>query len=450
MRLLLLSVNHRTAPVELRERLALATADSAATLADLRARFGDCECVVVSTCNRLEIYVARPSHAPPTAQDLRQFLADRSGTPVETVTAASIQREGEPAVQHLFRVSTGLDSMVLGEPQVLGQVKRAYEAAAASGAVGPVLHRVFQSSVAAAKRLRSETGIGAGRMSIASVAVDFARRVFDNFADKTVVGIGAGEMAKVTLRHLLDLNLGRLWVVNRSVERAAALADQLRITSHTGGPRAWDDLDVLLVEADVILTSTASPEPILTVDRFKPLIRKRRNRPLLIVDITLPRDVEPGVGSLSNVYLYNLDDLQEVVQASVSTRRVEVDRCEAYIAQSAAACLRQVQSRDVGRLIRQLRHRLHDIGDIERERTIRKLESVGIDEAEAVLNEHTQRVINKILHLPLSQLDAQGDEAPLAFYAAALRRLFKLEEQDDHPPPPDGPAPLEDPAHPLH
>lgn len=223
MRILLLGVNHRTAAVDLREKLALAVGDGDAAVADLHARFPGTECVVLSTCNRIEFYLARPTHQPPTADDLRRLLAQRSGLSPEAVTAASIHREGEQAVQHLFRVCTGLDSMVLGEPQVLGQVKRAYEAATAAGAVGPVLHRVFQGGLAAAKRLRTQTGIGVGRVSVASVAVDFARRIFDTFGDKTVLAVGAGEMAKATLQHLLKLGPGRLWVLNRSAP----------------GPRRW-------------------------------------------------------------------------------------------------------------------------------------------------------------------------------------------------------------------
>lgn len=435
MRVLLLGVNHRTAPVELREKLALATSDPAAALRAMRERFPLCEAALVSTCNRLEVYAARPTHHAPTADDLRNFLAERAAVPAEAVSAASIHREGEQAVAHLFRVSAGLDSMVLGEPQILGQVKRAYESAAACGAAGPTLHKVFQAAAAAAKRVRTATGIGSGRMSVATVAVDFARQIFDDFRDKTVVGIGAGDMAKATLRHLLRLEPGKLWVLNRSPERAAALAAELGLVLPRGGARAWDELDALLVEADIVLTSTASREPILTAERFKPLLRKRRGRPLFIVDIALPRDVGADVGTLSNVYLYNLDDLQKVVQANAQTRGGEVERCEAQLADAAAACHRQLQHRDLGVLIRQLRTQLHDIGDAESDRTARKLAALGVgDEAvQALLQEHTQRVVNKILHLPLSQLDGKDAEAPLGFYAAALRRLFALDEADTLP-----------------
>ena len=432
MRLVLLGMDHRTAPVEVRERLAFGGDAIETALGALRQQYAECEAVLLSTCNRTELYVARPAQRPPSIEDLRAFLAEQHAVPVETVTAHSLHREQEQAVRHLFRVCAGLESMVLGEPQILGQAKRAYEAANARGTVGPVLHKIFQQAVATAKRVRTESGIGEGRVSVASVAVDFARQIFEGFADKTVLGIGAGDMAKTTLRHLKAQSPRHLWIANRSLDRAAALAEDLEVAPPQGGARSWEDLDGLLVEADIVLTSTAAQEPILTAERFRPLIRKRRNRPLFIVDIAVPRDVEPAVGGLSNVYLYNIDDLQQVVAANFEGRRDQVERCEAEVAEAAAACLRQVQNRDLGQLVRQLRNQLHEIGELEQKRTHRKLAALGLSDQEAavekILNEHTHRVINKILHLPLSELHGKNADAPLGFYAAALRRLFRLEE----------------------
>ena len=453
MRVVLLGINHRTAPVAVREQLSISGDAVAATLAALRDRFADAECVLLSTCNRTELYVAT-AEQPPEIEALRAFLADRCGVEPAVVAGSTVHQDGEHAVRHLFRVCAGLDSMVLGEPQILGQVKRAYETAAACGAVGPLLHRVFQAALSAAKRIRTTSGLSVGRVSVASVAVDFARQIFEDFSNKTVVGVGAGEMAKVTLRHLLKLAPGHLWLVNRSLERASALADRLQIAPPFGGPRAWDELDDLLVEADIVLTSTGAREPILAADRFRPLLRRRRNRPLFFLDIAVPRDIDPAIGGFSNVYLYNIDDLQRVVSANLGQRHEEVERCEDELAAAAAACVRQVETRDLGQLIRQLRDQLHDIGEAEQQRTLRKLGAVtrgaGAD-ADAVsdlISEHTNRVINKILHLPLSQLDHKDPDAPLALYADALRRLFKLPDEAEPPatpPPPasDAPAPRE-------
>ncbi len=431
MRILLLGVNHRTADVQLREKLAMAGGPLNAALARLRETYADAEFVLVSTCNRTELYTARPSHAAPSIEDLRNVLADLSGVEVGAVTAATIHREQEQAVAHLFRVCSGLDSMVLGETQILGQVKRAYEVASAANAIGPVLHRVFQSALSAARKVRADTGIDAGRVSVGSVAVDFARQVFDDFADKTIVGVGAGEMAKTTLKHLKALNPHRLWLVNRTAQRAAELAATIGVGHPGGGPRAWDELDELMVDADVMVTSTGATEPIITAERFKPLARRRRNRPLFIIDIAVPRDVDPTVGGLSNIYLYNVDDLESVVEATRDQRRDLVAQCDGLLTGHVAACMSQLQNQDIGRLVRELRRRLLDIGEAERERTRRKLTAQlngDAERAEKILDEHTHRLINKILHLPLSQLDHGNPDAPLGFYAAALRRLFDLSD----------------------
>lgn len=441
MRILLLGLNHRTAPIELREKLAMSDDALGALHGELSRRYPTAEHVVLSTCNRFECYIARPSEDAPAIDELRALLAERTGVPLEQLTAASIHREQEEALRHLFRVGAGLDSMVVGEPQVLGQVKRAYDVAVSHESVGPVLHRVFQEALAAAKRVRTATGIGSGRVSVGSVAVDFARQVFEAFTDKTILGIGAGEMAKTTLRHLLDLRPHRLWLTNRSPQRAVELAGALGLAGDAGGPRHWEELDELLVEADVVLTSTGAAEPIVTVERFKPLARRRRNRPLFIIDMAVPRDVAPEVGAMSNVYLYNIDDLQTVMDAGADQRRDQVAECEAQLNEAVAACMRQVRHRDVGHLIRLLRQRLHDLGELEQQRTQRKLQSVADPEtAEAInelLDEHTRRLVNKILHLPLSQLDQKHGEVevPLGFYAAALRRLFDLDEHDMPAPP---------------
>jgi len=441
----MIGLSHRTAPLDLRERVAVSGDAMPALLDRVRGEGAGVEAVVLSTCNRTEIYVARPTHEPPDADRLRHLLAAHAGIGPDVIAAATLHREQDRAALHLFRVCGGLDSMVIGEPQILGQVKRAYEAATNHGAVGPALHRLFQDAIRAGKMLRSETGIGEGRVSVGSVAMDFARQVFDRFEDKTVLAVGAGEMVKAALRRF-DETPGRLWVVNRSRDRALALADALGVTGPRGGARAWADLDDLLVEADVVLTCTAATEPILTAARMKPIVKRRRRRPLFVLDLALPRDVEASVGALANVYLYNLDDLQSVVAATAAERREEIEACEQRLAEAVGRCMMAVQHRDVGQLVRQLRHRLHDLGELETQRTLRKLASAGNDPAALgrALEEHTQRLINKILHLPLSQINQHDADAPLGFYAAALRRLFDLEETIDAPPeapPPEVPQP---------
>lgn len=462
MKILMIGVNHRTAPVELRERLALSGERLAGALTGLRAAHPASELVIVSTCNRTEAYLARPAHDKPDSDDLIAYFSEYCGVERSTLLASIIRRENDQAIAHLFRVCVGLDSMVLGESQIVGQIKRAYGDAQQVGTVGPVLHRVFQQAIAVSKDVRSKTGIDTGRVSIGSVAVDFARQIFERFDDKTVVGIGAGDMAKLTLRHLASLNPAKLWVTNRTPQRAHAMLDKLRLTgASAAGAKPFEALDELLVEADIVLTSTGSTEPIITAARFKPLLRRRRFKPLFIIDIAVPRDVSADVGGLNNVYLYNIDDLQNVVAANASQRSEQVQLCETLLLEEVRACYAEMQNRDIGRLVKALRHRLHELGKLEHERTSRKLANASPDEVNALLEEHTNRLINKILHLPLKQLDQRTTDTSLGFYASALRRLFDLKddaaqqptldtapsEANESPAPADRPAPLSERTH---
>lgn len=428
MHLLMIGINHRTANVEQREKLALAAPDVVKFYEEVHQRFDGVECIVLSTCNRTEIYVATSEHGAPGCKDLCRLLAEFGGVVAEDLENFSICREQADALHHLFRVATGLDSMVLGETQVLGQLRRAYGHATKHGAVGPVFHRVFQHALATAKQMRSQYGIDTGCRSIGSVAVGFARQIFSDFSDKTIVGVGAGEMAKNSLLHMMKLSPRHLWLTNRSQGRAIALADHLHLDGPGSGVRPWEDLGQLLVEADVLLTSTGADRPLLTVTQFQAVLKKRRRRPLFVIDLAVPRDVESGVGQLSNVYLYNLDDLQSVVAHAADQRSEQVDPCDRVLAEAARSCLTQVQNRNLGALIRQLRRRLHTIGDAELQRTVHKLDADS--KVASMIDEHTRRLINKILHLPLSQLDNADAQAPLDDYATALRLLFSLDTPD--------------------
>ncbi|MCC6680339.1 MAG: glutamyl-tRNA reductase [Phycisphaeraceae bacterium] len=437
MRILMVGLSHRTAQLALRERTAVGGDALPGMLDQLRSAGEQVEAVILSTCNRTELYVARPPHGQPDGDALRSLLSGHCGLPLEQLSAVTIERQQEQAALHLFRVCGGLDSMVLGETQILGQVKRAYEAAANHGSVGPVLHRLFQDAIKAGKRLRHQTGIGEGRLSIGSVALDLARQVFDRFDDKTLLALGAGEMMKVALTHFRRENPQRVCIVNRTADRALELVERL----HLGEARAMADLDGLLVEADVLLTCTGSTEPVLTAERMKQAVKRRRRRPLLVLDLGVPRDVEQTSASLANVYLYNLDDLQSVVAASMQSRRGELEACEHHLAQAVALSMTAIQQRDVGRLVKQLRGRFHEMGNAELQRTLRLIAAeMGSSDADAinrVIEQHTTRLINKILHLPLSRMRQPESDAPLAFYAAALRRLFDLDESEDDASPED-------------
>jgi glutamyl-tRNA reductase len=429
VRLCVLGISHQTAALELRERLALDGDVLRQVTAGFRAKFPAAELVVLSTCNRIEWYVARPGDGSPQRDELSSFVADCCQIELAQLTDAAVYDEDRQVVEHLFRVSCGIESMVPGEPQILGQVKRAYEQATAWQCVGPTLHKLFQHALGISKQVRTETGIDTGRISIASAAVDFARRIFERFDTKTVLCIGAGEIAELTLRHLVALKPGRLWLVNRSIERAEALCAALQLSKAGGSVRAFDELDDLLVEAHIVLTSTGSTEPILTAPHVKPLLKRRGFLPLFIIDVAVPRDVASAVGDLHNVYLYNIDDLQQVVDATHAQRRQWVSKAETMLLASAEACLEELNHHDVDDVIRQLREQLHALGQVELQRTMRKLRGASDEDVQRLVEQHTSRLINQILHLPLSQLQAHQPASRLGSAASAVRRLFRLDSE---------------------
>lgn len=443
MHILCVGLSHQTAPVELREKLAMNDSQAAAAMSELAAAYPGAELAILSTCNRTEFYIARPLHGHPRLQEITGCLARRAGVEAAALSSCLYHHDNERAVRHLMRVTGGLDSMVLGENQILGQVRAAYDLAQQTGTVGSVLHRLFQASLAAGKTVRAQTGIGSGRTSVSSVAVDFARHLFSSFADKTVLAIGAGKMTELTLRHFMELRPKRLLVCNRTFSKAADLAGKF-----AGRAVPFESLDDHLIEADVVISSTGATQPIVTAACFKPLLKPRRFRPVFIIDIAMPRDFDPAVGDLSNVYLYNLDDLQKVIAEQAAGRSGQIGAAEAIIEPAVVECYAQVQTGDFAQLIRRLRDQLHAIGDAESQRALQKLRTADESRLQQALEEYTHRLINKILHKPLTELnkgrEAGGAEA--ALYATALRRLFDLdrEAEDLKPPesrPADAPAP---------
>jgi len=403
-----------------------------AALSELRGRYPQAELAVLATCNRTEVYVARPLHGHPRIEQVIDWLAERHGSSVEALSSMLYHFDNERAIRHLFRVACGLDSMVRGEHQIVSQVRQAYDAAQRAETAGKSMHRLFQQALSTSKRVRGATGLSDGRRSVAGAAVEFARHLFDEMSEKTVLAIGAGEMAKLTVRQFREARPGRLLVTNRTADRAAALAEA------TGGePVAYEALDAHLEAADVVISSTGSSRPILTEPRLRALMRRRRHRPVFLIDIAVPRDVDPAAGDLPNVYLFDLDDLQRAVETNAGDEAGAMAEAERLVEQSVGECYALVQTGDVYELIRRLRRRLHNAGAAENARTVNKLRGAGVEadeqRAEAIVAEHTHRLINKILHRPLVEL-ARGDSRTAALYATALRRLFDLDEEDHAPP----------------
>ena len=427
-RLLLLGLNHTTAPLEVREKLAFNAAQCAEALASFRERFPKWEAVLLSTCNRVELYVARAPHEREREQELIGFLAGFHSLPPAQFEPHAYRKSDMRVVEHLFSVVSSLDSMVLGETQILGQVREAYESAGRVGVAGASLNPLFQRAIAVGKQVIAQTPLAEGRVSVASVAVDYAKKIFENFGDKTVLSIGAGKMASLLLQGFSSLKPGRLLVCNRDGQKAAQLA------SRFGGEAVgFDGLPAHLVAADVVVSSTGAAHPIITRGQFEGLLRQRRYRPIFLIDIAVPRDVEASVGKLESVYLYNLDDLQQVVMQTRLQRQDAVTAARKIVDEHVAEFAAWDRQREMGPAIHQLYRRYHNIAQEELGRTLNKLPNVSPDER-LHLEDLARRIVNKLLHDPIQVLK-QSDNAhvPASQYLHALEKLFQLEAEPDLP-----------------
>ena len=430
-RLLLLGLNHTTAPLEVRERLAFNAQQQSEAVARFHQRFDNCELVLLSTCNRVELYTARAVHGRPREEEMIQFVSEFHSMPTAEFAPHLYHRASRDVVAHLFHVASSLDSMVLGESQILGQVRDAYETCKGLSSVGSILNPLFQRAIAVGKEVMHDTALGEGRLSVASVAVEYSRRIFDHFNDKTVLCIGAGKMASLVLQNFAALRPGRLLICNRNPAKAEALAIRF------GGTQVpFESLSEHLVAADIVLTSTGAAQPIITRQQFETVRKRRRYRPIFLIDIAVPRDIEPSVGDADGVYLYNLDDLQQVVSQTQSQRTEAVGSARAIVARHVESFLAWHRQRELGPAIHQLYSRYHAIAQDELARTLNKLPNVS--EAEkAHLEDLARRIVNKLLHDPIQTLRHAGaDHASAAPYLHALEKLFQLGEQKttDEPP----------------
>ncbi|HET6426131.1 MAG TPA: glutamyl-tRNA reductase [Planctomycetaceae bacterium] len=423
MNLSVIYCTHQTAQLSVRERLAFSGGEVLARgYHGLRSLGERLEAVILSTCNRVEIYLAQPpTGSMPSLSQVAQFLAEVHQLPLDEFVGELRELTGPAAVKHLFDVVSSLDSMVLGEPQIVNQVKEAYRLAEANEACGPLTHALFQGAIHASSRVRTETRLSEGRVSIASVAVgDFARSIFDHFGDKLVLVIGAGEMAEETLRYLKDEGVRDVVVVNRSPERAAKLA------AEWGGVAApWNELDHWLARADVIVSTTGADKPVIDAARFQRARHDHRDRTAFILDLGAPRDFEPNVGQLENVFLYDIDSLQRTCEENRRARIREIDRAGVIIEDEVQKFLAEFYRRSSGDLVTRLREGWHDLAQQELERLFRKAPHFTQDDRDAV-EECTRRIVNKLLHPPLEALrDESKDGAPHGLITA-LKRLFGL------------------------
>ncbi|MEX2027685.1 MAG: glutamyl-tRNA reductase, partial [Pirellulaceae bacterium] len=358
MKLQMVGLSHHTAPVQIRERLAFSKEQAIAALARLRQQYPESEAVLLSTCNRVEIYVASETAAAcPSHHDVANFLAEFHGLDPVEIFDELFERTGEDFVRHLFMVAASLDSMVVGEAQILAQVKQAYELATSVQSVGPLTNAAFQAALRVAKRVATETAIQQKRVSIPSIAVaDYARQTFERFDDKHVLVIGAGEMAEETLRYLIEAGARDITVINRSQQRAEELVLKMQ-----GRVRTWDELHESLVAADLVVSATGSTEPIVSAAEFKRIVAERYQRPLMILDLAIPRDFDPAIGDFPGVYLYTIDDLSAACQRNRREREKEWPKAERIIDEETSRFMADLHHRATAPTIRRLKARADEV-----------------------------------------------------------------------------------------
>jgi glutamyl-tRNA reductase len=415
--LVLVGISHRTAPVELRERIDFQARGLEASLRALAARGAVREAVVLSTCNRAELYGV--------AEDVDQgrsafvdFITDFHHVDRQSLQPHVYEVADLDVARHLFRVAAGLDSLVVGEPQILGQVKEAHSVAGATHVVGPFLNRLFHSSFAVGKRVRTETGLGSGAVSVSFAAVSLAKKIFGDLKGRTVLVVGAGEMGKLTALHMKSQGVHQVTIVSRTMAHAARTAEAI------GGASAapWEELDPLMSSADIVITATGAVSPILTKAHIEAVMRPRRNRPLFLIDIALPRDVEPAAGEIEQVFLYNIDDLQATVRENLARRASEVARAETIIGEEVDKFGMWLRSRGAIPTVVALRQRF----DAVRRSEVDRLAATLPPDLRERVDDITRLVVEKLLLTPTEQLKTLHDVETIGAYSEALTRLFGL------------------------
>jgi glutamyl-tRNA reductase len=420
MRFSITGVNHKSAPVEVRERLAFDEPSLAAALLDLKSRPGFCEGMILSTCNRVE--VALTCEDATALLEVDEFLADTRHVARDWVTPYLYRYEDGDAIRHLFRVASSLDSMVVGEPQILGQLKSAYALAKEHGAVSGFLDTLLTRAFNVAKRVRSETEIGANAVSVSYAAVELARDIFGTLDDKRVMIVGAGKMSELAARHLRRSGATHIFVTNRTHERAVEMAQVF-----DGKIIEYTKLMAFLPEVDIVITSSGAPHYILTRDEMKKVIDARRNRPMFLIDIAVPRNIEPSVNKLDNVFLYDIDDLQKVVDTNLVGRMQSAEEAEAIIREEVERMMARLKTREVVPTIVSLQEQLERlrIGELTRMRG--KFGSLTPEQEEALIA-LTKGIINKIAHGPISELRRQANEPDGHHIVLAIRKVFRLRD----------------------
>lgn len=424
MSIIVVGLNHRTADIEMRERLAFPGEKLTEGLKELLSIEEINEGIILSTCNRVEIYSVI-MNAADGAQKIKTFLSTFHRVPLETVESCLYTYEREDAIRHVFRVAASLDSMVLGEPQILGQLKESYEKALALHTTGVILNRLIKKAISVAKRVRTDTRIAENAVSVSYAAVELAKKIFEDISTKSVMLLGAGDMAELAARHLLRSGVYGITVANRTYERAVELASGLK-----GRAVKWEDFLKEMLSTDIVVCSTGAPGYVFTDEQARRLMKERKQRPIFIIDISVPRNIDPAVNEIDNIYLYDIDDLQGIVGSNILERKKEAEAAEEIVRQAVEKFLAWERSLEAVPTIVEIKNRAEVIRRAELEKVMNKLNGMSEREKQMVEN-LTSSIINKILHSSLTVLKEEIDPEDRATYIYLARRLFGLDREED-------------------
>ncbi|MEX2299357.1 MAG: glutamyl-tRNA reductase [Bryobacterales bacterium] len=422
MSVLLVGLSHKTAPVEVREKFAIAEQDAGVMVGELVRRPGIAEAMVLSTCNRVEFLVRSETSPDPTGEVIR-FLNESRQFPLDVGAPFLYRYADRDAVRHVFRVASSLDSMVVGEPQILGQVKAAYTLAKAAGALRGDLDQLLTGAFRVARRVRNETGIGQMAVSISYVAVELARKIFGDLNGLSILIIGAGKMSEAAARHLRSAGARNVYVTNRTYDRAVELAVRF-----DGSPVPFDRLLEYLTNVDIVISSTGSPKFILTKKTAEGLIAARKNRPIFLVDIAVPRDIDPEINTIDNMFVYDIDDLQQVADANIRERQREADRAEKIIEEEVGKMMNRLKTSQIAPTIISLHSELDRLRREEIDRFRSKLGTLTPEQEQAV-EALTRSIINKIAHPPVTEMKKLASDPDGLHFVEFVKKAFNLEKK---------------------
>lgn len=422
LRTVVLGISYKTAPIEVRELFSFSQETLELGVRQLNNQNHIEECVILSTCNRVEVY-AVSENVELCLESIKRFISEFHNIPEERLSPYIYYSIGHMAVRHLFNVASSIDSMVVGEPQVLGQVKQSYKVASSQGTTGVILNRLFHTSFFVAKRIRTETGIGSHAVSISYIAVELAKRIFDDLSRRSVMLVGSGEMAEIAAQHLIRAGINDLYIASRKFENAVELSEKLN-----GNSIRFDEAFYHLKDVDIVIAATGSQDFIIKPNHVKEALKLRNNDPMFLIDIAVPRDIDPRIEDISDIYLYDIDDLKNVSDENIKTRKESLSKAEVIIHEVEKSFETWLNGLKAVPAIIDLKNRFELIKDSELGKALDKLDSLS-EEDKYTIELMASRIIGKILHNPLTNLKKESSTSMGALYVDSIKRLFELERE---------------------